>query len=220
MPAPRVLMVVPRFGSIRSERRQRPCGVYRPNIDGRRWADHQRAMLPPSWDVRLVTRTPKSSRMTTSSGPTCDDRRHDGCSQPGYAADHRDVAARAARRRRRQVRTPDVEPACLQGGAFPVLGEAEGPQQVNRGVEAGAAEVSSGGAVQAGRPSAPIPRFDLLKVRPVSYSACILPRLSVQPAKFCDIISSTALAAHQDREQDACEPTRLHELGYRGTSIS
>jgi radical SAM superfamily enzyme YgiQ (UPF0313 family) len=219
MQAPRVLMVYPRFGSHSFWSYHASCeflGAKYPTAP--LGLITVAAMLPPSWDVRLINRNTEEL--------TEDDLRWaDMVMTGGMMVQQPDTLRIIEMCRARGtpvvVGGPDAtsSPHVYKAANFRVLGEAE--DIIHRFVEAwnaGAREgVFKAEPFKVDVTRTPIPRFDLLKFDQYLYVGLQFSRGCPFTCEFCDIIELYGRSPRtKTKEQMLAELDRLHELGYRG----
>ncbi len=215
----RVLMVYPRFASD-------SFWVYRASCEivGAKYPTAPlgmitiAAMLPPTWEVRLVNRNTEDLQegdldwadMVMTGGMLF--QQADSLRIVDLAHKHGKPTV---------VGGPDVtsHPHVYERSDFKVYGEAEGilPEFI-KAWEAGArAGVFEAPKFQIDVTKSPIPRFDLLKFEQYLYVGVQFSRGCPFTCEFCDIIELYGRVPRtKNPEQMLAELDRLYELGYRG----
>jgi hypothetical protein len=215
----RVLMIYPRFASD-------SFWVYTPacEIVGARYPTAPlgmitvAAMLPSSWEVRLVNRNTED---LVEGDLDWADMVMTGGMLFQQADSLRIIAMANAHSKPVVVGGPDVtsHPYVYKTADFQVLGEAESVIDAfiaawQAGQRSG---VFEGPKFQADVTKSPIPRFDLLKFDQYLYIGVQFSRGCPFLCEFCDIIELYGRVPRaKTNAQMLAELDRLHELGYRG----
>ena len=218
-PPCRVLMIYPRFASD-------SFWVYTPacEIVGARYPTAPlgmitvAAMLPPSWDVRLVNRNTED---LSPGDLEWADMVMTGGMLFQQADSLRIIAMAHELGKPVVVGGPDVSshPYIYKAADFQILGEAE--SVIDAFIAAWEAGERSGifeaPKFQADVTKSPIPRFDLLKFDQYLYIGVQFSRGCPFMCEFCDIIELYGRVPRMKTpEQMLAELDRLYELGYRG----
>ena len=215
----RVLLVSPRFNPDSFWSFRATC-----SLQGARWLAPPlglitlAAMLPKSWDVRLVDRNVEDLTDSDIAGA---DLVLTGGMLP-QEVDLRAVMARCARLRRPVCiggPAPTSTPDLFEDADFIVVGEAE--SAIDDFVAAWERGERRGRFVapkfQADVTKTPMPRFELLTFRHYLYVNVQFSRGCPFTCEFCDIIELYGRVPRtKTAPQMLAELDRLHELGYRG----
>lgn len=176
------------------------------------------ALLPPTWDVRLVNR---NTEELTDDDIAWADMVMTGGMLFQQADTHRIIERAHALGKPVVVGGPDVtsHPHQYEAADIRVLGEAEGilDQFIaawNAGTRAGLFEAAK---FQVDVTKTPIPRFDLLKFDQYMYVGVQYSRGCPFTCEFCDIIELYGRVPRtKTNAQILAELDALHALGYRG----
>ncbi len=218
-PAPRVLLVFPRFNPNSFWSFKEACELFgarcpAPPLGLITLA----ALLPSSWNIRLVNR---NAETLTEADIAWADLVLTGGMQPQQIDTLAVMAMCRAQGKPVCVGGPDPtsNPDVYAEADFRVLGEAEGI--VDSFVEAWDAGVRSGRfeapKFQADVTRSPIPRFDLLDFKHYLYVGVQFSRGCPFTCEFCDIIELYGRAPRtKTNAQMLAELDRLLALGYRG----
>jgi radical SAM superfamily enzyme YgiQ (UPF0313 family) len=219
MQAPRVLMVYPRFSSHSFWSYHASCeflGAKYPTAP--LGLITVAAMLPPTWDVRLINRN--TEELTEADLQWADMVMTGGMmvQQPDTL---RIIEMCRARGTPVVVGGPDAtsSPHVYKAAHFQVLGEAEGI--IDKFVEAWNAGAREGVFIaepfKVDVTKTPVPRFELLKFDQYLYVGLQYSRGCPFTCEFCDIIELYGRVPRtKTNEQMLAELDRLYQLGYRG----